>query len=128
MQRRKARQLLLKTLFQQDFRTVDADALIADGGIDDPFLCDALHGIQAHRNELDALIEGYAQGWSLERLVSVDRNILRLALYELFHTDTPHEVVINEAVELAKRFGTEHSAAFINGVLDRIWKELPSTR
>jgi len=128
MQRRKARQLLLKTLFQQDFRTVDADALIADGGFDDPFLCDTLHGIQVHRAELDALIGNYAQGWVLERLVSVDRNILRLALYELRHTDTPAQVVINEAVELAKRFGTQQSASFINGVLDRVWKELTSTR
>ncbi len=128
MQRRKARQLLLKALFQQDFRQADAEALIADNGFEDAFLCDALRGIQAHRVELDRLIAGHTPGWTLDRLVAVDRNILRLAIYELHHTQTPAEVVINEAVELAKRFGTERSPAFINGVLDRIWREQPSAR
>lgn len=120
--------MLLKTLFQQDFREVDAEGLIADNGFEDPFLCAALRGIQVHRAQLDQLITSHTQGWALERLVAVDRNILRLALYELRHSDTPPEIVINEAVELAKRFGTEHSSAFVNGVLDRIWRESLSAK
>jgi len=127
MQRRKARRLLLKTLFQQDFRQTDPDALIQDYGIEDRFVCGVLTGIEQHKNELDDIIRRHAQGWTLDRLVSVDRNILRLGLYELLHTDTPPEVIINEAVELAKEFGTEQSSAFVNGILDTIWKELHPT-
>ena len=125
--RRKAREFLLNTLFQQDFRLVDIDALLAEENIKDEFIAQVLKGVQTHREALDEVIRAHAKGWTLDRLVSVDRNILRLSLYELLHTDTPPEVIINEAVELAKRFGTENSSSFINGVLDTIWKELHPT-
>jgi N utilization substance protein B len=83
-----------------------------------------LEGIEAHQEEIDHLVEERAEGWRLERLYSVDRNILRLAIYELlYREDVPPEVVIDEAVELAKKYGTERSPAFINGILDRVLKE-----
>lgn len=94
----------------------------------DPFLLETLLGVAQHRQQLDELIASYTRGWALERLQTVDRNILRLALYELLHTQTPAEVVINEAVELAKRFGAEQSAAFVNGLLDRAWKSLKTAQ
>lgn len=120
--RREARELVLHTLFQQDFREVNVEDYIEEHNLTDPFVTDTLRGIRQHRDQLNNLIRTHAQGWTLERLVSVDRNILRLGLYELLYADTPAEVVINEAVELAKRFGTEHSAAFVNGILDQAWK------
>ena len=71
--------------------------------------------------ELDDIIQNASKNWRLDRMSRVDRNILRLATYELRHCDNvPVKVIINEAVELAKRFGTGESAAFVNGVLDRI--------
>jgi N utilization substance protein B len=78
-------------------------------------------GVGSHLQELDALIVRYSEHWRLERMVAVDRNLLRLAVYELlYQPDIPAKVVINEAVELAKRYGTEASGAFVNGLLDRI--------
>ncbi len=78
-------------------------------------------GILAHLPEADEAISGALQNFSFERLNSVDRNILRLATYELMHKpDVPVRVAINEAIEIARRFATEDSAKFVNGVLDRI--------
>ncbi len=78
-------------------------------------------GVQARQEELDALIREYSQHWRLERMALVDKNLLRLAIYEMkYHPEVPVKVVINEAVELAKRYGSEDSGAFINGILDRI--------
>jgi N utilization substance protein B len=110
----------LKTLFQQDFiGEVDPEELSRDD-----YIREVLEGIRAHQPEIDELIEERAEGWRLERLHSVDRNVLRLAIYELlYREDVPPEVVINEAVELAKRYGTEKSPVFVNGILDRIYKE-----
>jgi len=78
-----------------------------------------LQGALDHRDEIDELIRGQADNWRLERMPAVDRNILRLALYEiLYEGDTPHLVVVDEAIELAKKFGSEQSGRFINGLLD----------
>ena len=78
-------------------------------------------GVEAHRDDVDAHIARCARNWRLERMAKVDRNILRLAVGELLNVpETPVKVVINEAVELAKRFGTAESPAFVNGVLDRV--------
>ncbi len=76
--------------------------------------------MRRHREELDALLADCAQNWRISRMASVDRNVLRLGAYELAHTDTPVEVILDEAVELARRFGAESSPAFVNGVLDAI--------
>lgn len=75
---------------------------------------------------LDRTIAKHAEHWRTERMPAIDRNILRMALYEiLHHPETPGTVVINEALELARRFGGEDSVEFVNGVLDAIWKSLP---
>ena len=78
-------------------------------------------GVIRERDRLDALIAGAASHWRVERMAVVDRNILRMASYELAHLhDTPAAVVLDEAIEVGKRFGTEQSGAFINGVLDAV--------
>ncbi len=75
--------------------------------------------------ELDSLIAGAAENWTLDRMVSLDRNLLRVAVYEMLHDGISHAIAINEAIELAKTFGEHDSPRFINGVLDRIHKQLP---
>ncbi len=74
--------------------------------------------------EVDAMVESYSDNWKVSRMPLVDRNILRLAVYELLYcAETPYKVVMDEAIELAKRFGSDKSASFINGVLDKVHKE-----
>ena len=124
--RHKAREAVLRCLYRREFLDLPPEELLAeegDLGKERGFACSLLEGIQAHQPEIDRLIDQRAQGWGLDRLALVDRNILRLALYELLYTDTPPEVVIDEAVELAKEYGTEQAPKFINGILDRVWKE-----
>jgi N utilization substance protein B len=77
-------------------------------------------GVCDCREELDAKIRETATNWRLERMATTDRNVLRLGLYEMLHVGTPAPVVLNEAIELAKEFGTEHSASFVNGILDKL--------
>ena len=77
-------------------------------------------------DELDALIVQHAQNWRLERMAIIDRAVLRLAIYELRIAETPPKVVLNEAVDLAKKFSSEDSGAFVNGILDAFRKSLPS--
>ena len=82
-----------------------------------------VEGTLSHRDEIDELIRRQAEHWRLERMPAVDRNILRLAVYEfLYETDVPKLVILDEAIELAKEFGTEQSGRFVNGVLDGILK------
>jgi transcription antitermination protein NusB len=81
-------------------------------------------GAAKHADELDALIVEHAQNWRLERLAIIDRAVLRLAIYELRVKETPPKVVLNEAVELAKKFSSEHAGAFVNGILDAVNKTL----
>jgi N utilization substance protein B len=82
-----------------------------------------LAGVRKNRGELDELLKKTADNWSLERMAVIDRNILRLGAFEMLHSDTPDRVAINEAVELAKRFGAKQSPHFVNGILDRFVKE-----
>lgn len=77
-------------------------------------------GAMEHRLELDARIEAIAQNWSLKRMAPTDRNALRMGAYELIYTPTPPRVIIDEALELAKLFGSAQSAQFVNGILDRL--------
>lgn len=120
MKRRRAREFIVKVLFQKDF----VNHVEESQRVQDPYVLEVLRGIEAHQEEIDRRIEERLQGWRLQRLHSVDRNVLRLAIYELlYRDDVPPEVVIDEAVELAKKYGTEKSSAFVNGVLDRILKE-----
>jgi N utilization substance protein B len=76
-------------------------------------------GVRRNRGELDQLLDRTAENWKIGRMATTDRNILRLGAYEILYSDTPARVAINEAVELAKRFGSAQSAQFVNGILDR---------
>lgn len=89
------------------------------------FALDLVRGTKQNQPKIDAVIAESVEHWDLERMAAVDRNILRAAVYELlWHTDVPPKVAINEAIEIAKKFGTQESSRFINGVLDRIVREL----
>jgi transcription antitermination protein NusB len=88
------------------------------------FAEELVSNVAAHREAIDARIAAHARNWRIERMAAVDRNVLRLAACELEYTDTPDSVVIDQAVELARDFGTENSPAFVNGVLDAISREL----
>jgi N utilization substance protein B len=89
------------------------------------FADELLRGTLAHLGEIDRELDLQTAHWRLARLAAVDRNILRMALYEiLFHDDTPRAVIIDEAIEIAKKFGAEESARFVNGVLDGFVKRI----
>ncbi len=128
--RRKARELALQMLFENDIAGTDpeemfrrfADLESAPEGVRS-FAEHLVSGTLKHRDDLDALISKQADNWRVARMPVVDRNILRLALFELLHEpETPHPVVIDEALEIAKRFSTPRSSQFINGVLDGVLK------
>jgi N utilization substance protein B len=127
MSRRKARETAMQMLFQMDIGKNDWDMACITlenahlGEENSLFVSSLVQGAHKHLKEIDALIALYAkEEWELDRLAAADRNILRLAIYELrYHQQTPENVIINEAVELAKKFGTETSSAFINGLLDK---------
>ena len=88
-----------------------------------------VEGVARERERLDVMIAGAASNWRVDRMAVVDRNILRVAVYELAHLpDTPAAVILDEAIEVGKRFGTEQSGAFINGVLDAVRRELTKAR
>jgi N utilization substance protein B len=89
----------------------------------DEFLDRLVTGAVEHVEELDRRITQHAEHWRIERMPSVDRNILRLAVYEMMHTDTPAAVVIDEALELARRYSNEESVQFVNGVLDAVHRD-----
>jgi N utilization substance protein B len=88
------------------------------------FARELLEGVASHRAEIDAEIGARARNWRIERMAAVDRNVLRLATFELLHTATPASVVIDEAVDLAREFGSDASPAFVNGVLDAVARGL----
>ena len=129
--RSKARELAMQMLFLVDMnRDVDDDAVLSmiQERIDDEelqkFSWSLFSGTIRNRDELDAQIQKAAKNWSLKRMTTTDRNLLRLGAFELHHFETPNSVVINEAIKLAKKFGTEKSSAFINGILDKLNKEI----
>jgi len=89
------------------------------------FASELVEGTWAHREEIDQLISTCSENWSLERMARVDRNILRLAVYELLHGQgIPPKVALNEAIDLGKEFGSENSGSFINGILDALYSQL----
>jgi N utilization substance protein B len=90
----------------------------------DAFLDQLVTGAVEHVEELDRRISQHAEHWRIERMPNVDRNILRLAVYEMTHSDTPAPVVIDEALELARRYSNEESVQFVNGVLDAVHREV----
>ena len=134
--RTKARERALQALYQID---------VAAAGIDDALasfwksfepterevqqLAEQLvRGVALDRRQVDDVIEGVSTNWRLDRMAKVDRNVLRLAAWELLRSDAPVKVVINEAIELGKKYGSEQTGAFVNGVLDKIAQGLPAAR
>jgi N utilization substance protein B len=95
---------------------------------EDAFANDLLVGVVRQSKDLDTLIRKHASNWRLERMAAVDRNILRMAVYEMRGGKTPPAIVINEAIELGRRFSGEQSARFLNGVLDAIRKSLAAPK
>jgi transcription antitermination protein NusB len=92
------------------------------------FALSLVEGVRDHLDEIDAMIQTHSHHWRIDRMTRIDRNVLRLGIFELkYLVDIPGKVSINEAVELGKRFGTEDSSAFINGLLDRIASSLQKT-
>lgn len=127
--RRRSRQRALQILFLWDSRRQPVDEAIQayygtlyseEAPERDPFVDDLVHGTVSHLEEVDGLISSHAEHWRLGRMAAVDRNILRLAVYEMIHVGTPAAVAIDEALELARKFSHEESVQFINGVLDAI--------
>ena len=124
-----AREISLQALFQQDLtdsKKEDLDDLLAEAAEGERDYARALViGVMENKQELDSRITEVTDNWKLERIAAVDRAILRLGLYELLEmAEVPPKVVINESVELAKKFSTEKSGAFVNGVLDRIYQTM----
>ena len=124
MTRRYARELALQALFSIEIGRHDPAAVLAESegqrGIEEHrgFIKELVLGTLEDAEQCDAVISPLLQGWTIERLPNVDRLVLRMALFELRrHPETPKAVVINEAVELAKKFSTEESGSFVNGVL-----------
>ena len=126
--RHKARILALQVLYEVETATHDVEQVLATllrGSHLSPeaaqFAQNLVHGVLEHRTDIDQVIGEYAPSWPVAQLFSVDRNILRLAIYEIcIARDTPPKAAINEAVELAKTFGSDSSAKFINGVLGSV--------
>ena len=130
--RRRAREVALQVLYQEDLNPGGDSAVIGSfvrGRLrsDDlvEFARSIVNGVRRNRGELDCQLEEIAENWSVLRMAAIDRNILRLSAYEILHTSVPGRVVINEAVELAKRYGSSQSARFVNGILDRVLASHP---
>jgi transcription antitermination protein NusB len=130
--RRRGRETALKLLYALDITQESVDELLQASWLDTvvpeavrEFSVALVAGVMAHQDEIDTLVQEWSMNWSLERIGIIERNILRFAIYELlFLTDIPPNVTINEAVEVAKRYGTDEAPSFINGILDRIKQEI----
>ena len=120
--RREAREQALSLLYEAEMKSVDPSAVIAELPVPADLLTEELvSGVAGQRADLDNLVASFSRDWPLERLASIDRCILEMAAYELRNRpDVPTAVVISEAVELAKRYSTEESGRFVNGVLAAI--------
>lgn len=132
-----SRSIVLQSLFEWDLNALEKKAVhdvlernvteFAPNKTDVPFMAKLLDGVMAKQSELDLVIEKAAPEWPIDRISPVDRNILRLGLYELLFSDrkeVPAKVAINEAIELAKQFGGDNSSRFVNGVLGAVYKEI----
>jgi N utilization substance protein B len=133
MNRHYARVIALQSLYENDFRGNNADPVcdifsrhienIHEEGENVEFAEKLISKTTKKVDEIDALIISVAPDWPIEQVAIVDRNILRLSICELMYFDTPPKVIINEAIELAKTFGAEHSSKFINGVLGTVYRQ-----
>ncbi|MGI6093295.1 MAG: transcription antitermination factor NusB [Veillonellaceae bacterium] len=133
MSRRKAREVALQVLFQLDFNTSSKEealeAVVLEtgrlSGNAQKYAIALIEGTQSNRAMIDEIISSVSSDWKLGRMASVDRNIVRIAIYEMKLADEriPPNVVINEAVELAKKFGSDESGRFVNGILGTLVKD-----
>ena len=128
--RSRAREIVLQILFQQDLNPGVADSAIqlfiarrlgGDKQLID-FANDLLVGLANKRDEIDERLKQTAENWKLSRMAVTDRNVMRLGAYEILYSETPDRVAINEAINLARRYGSNNSFQFVNGVLDRLMK------
>lgn len=135
--RRKARENALQMLFQYDFTRDPVDEIISTFWQMNPtpdqtvvsFANQLFRGTVSRLEEIDQLLQAHAKNWRLERMASVDRNVMRLAVYELLtEAETPPAVIIDEAIEIAKKYSTEESAQFVNGILDGIKRDLDRSK
>ena len=135
--RRRSRQRALQILFLWDTRRQPVDEAIdayydtlysGESPARDPFVTDLVRGTVEHAAGIDEQISKHAQHWRMERMPVVDRNVLRLAVFEMTRVGTPAAVTIDEALELARKFSNEESVQFVNGVLDAIRREAPDSR
>jgi N utilization substance protein B len=124
--RSRAREVALQILFEDDVNpraSVDEIKKFLAARLNSPeledFCLSLIQGVRRNQSELDALLTKTADNWSLARMAATDRNVMRLGAYEILYTDTPDRAAINEAVELAKRYGSAQSAQFVNGILDK---------
>ncbi|CAM4231302.1 transcription antitermination factor NusB [Paenibacillus tarimensis] len=141
MKRRLAREIAVQSLYQMEMNEVSAEEAVAmiveEAGQEDSeveaggsglqalsrFAYEMVAGVKDHLAEIDDMLQQYLTGWQVDRLSRVDRQILRLAYYELvYREDVPPKAAVNEAIELAKHFGTDESGKFVNGVLGRLLK------
>jgi N utilization substance protein B len=128
--RRKARELALQMLFETDFNR-DRKTLPTSFWAENKALPQVraftellVQGVVRHLSEIDKIIEKYTRHWSPERMAVIDRNILRFSIFELlFLKEIPPKVTMNEAIEIAKKYGNEDSGAFVNGILDHIHQD-----
>lgn len=126
--RSKSRKRALDVLYEVDMRSANVEDVLArrESPLDN-FADELVRGVILQRTRLDEMIETYSQGWDLDRMPIVDRNLLRIAIYEiLYREDVPDAVAIDESLELARTLSTDDSASFINGVLAQIVKIKPS--
>jgi N utilization substance protein B len=120
--RREARERALALLYEAEAKSQAPAEVVAALPVEaEPFAVELVVGVGEHVDEVDAMIRAYAKGWSLERMPSIDRQLLRIGVYELmFRPDVPTGAVINEAVSLAKSFSTDDSPRFVNGLLSAV--------
>ena len=127
--RREARERALSLLYEADAKGLDPETVLAEQPVPpDEFAIDLVVGVARNQAEADGLIRQYSKGWSLERMPVIDRTLLRMAIFELAHrADVPTAAIISEAVELAKRYSTDDSGKFVNGMLAAIAGQVRSS-
>jgi len=130
--RRRSREFALQVLYQIEITKQDAFQSFTQlrenffsEEAEDEFSYRIVSGVMEHRREIDRMIEDCSENWRLDRMSIIDRNILRIGLFELLYcSEIPPKVTLNEAIDLGKRYGSEESGSFINGILDRIQNEM----
>lgn len=129
--RRLSREMAMQILFQIEFAPQTSISslldLLSQGAEADSltYTEQIIHGVKNFKSDIDTKIQTFSRNWKLERIATVDRNILRVAIFEMFFSSTPlsGKIAINEAVEIAKKYSTSESASFINGLLDQMYQE-----